>query len=85
MTVEVGLALVGIVISVVLGIAGFFLAKTVRKKWLNQRATAKNGSMIIQAGRDVNRRQVKLLLKGNLLREVVSLSPRGAISFCILV
>lgn len=47
-------ALLGIVISVVFGVAAFFVAKSIRSKRQSQRA--ESGSTAYQAGRDINQK-----------------------------
>jgi hypothetical protein len=51
-TVDQGIALVGIIIAVAFGIGGVLAAKAVRRKKVTQSQKVGNGSAAIMSGRD---------------------------------
>lgn len=54
MSVDQGIALVGIVIGVVLAVGGFFLSKKIRDSRRSQAQRVDRGGIGIQSGRDTN-------------------------------
>lgn len=52
MTVDQGIGLVGILIGVVLAVAGFFITKVVKDRRKIQRQSVGKGGIAIQSGRD---------------------------------
>jgi hypothetical protein len=54
MTLDVALAIAGIVITVVLGVGALLASKTVRSRRSNQVQKIAKGGIAIQSGRDTN-------------------------------
>jgi hypothetical protein len=54
MTIDQGIALTGIVIAVVLALAGFFIAKKVVQRNRQQNQRVSGNSIAIQSARDTN-------------------------------
>lgn len=54
MSIDQSLAVLGIGISILFGVAAFFTAKVVRTRRYNQRQTVGKGATAIQSGRDTH-------------------------------
>jgi hypothetical protein len=54
MSIDQGLGIAGIIVSVLLGVGGFLAAKTIRSKRLKQTQKVGRGGIAIQSGRETH-------------------------------